>query len=82
MLLKNPNYKLNRELSLREIFDEAANALLESEIDISLSGSTATCILIKNNELISANLGDSRAILIKATESNRLLLYLEIISHF
>lgn len=39
--------------------------LLESEINTELSGSTVVCIFLYDNKILSFNVGDSRAILIK-----------------
>ena len=39
--------------------------MLESEIDMSLSGSTFVLCYVNNNTIYCANLGDSRAIIVE-----------------
>ena len=54
---------------IREIlwtsFSKTNEELFSSGIDISFSGSTTVALLILNNKLWCANVGDSRAILVK-----------------
>lgn len=49
--------------TLHESISELESNLIESSIDIELSGSTMIVIYIKNNTIYVSNIGDSRAIL-------------------
>ncbi|ORX91523.1 protein serine/threonine phosphatase 2C [Basidiobolus meristosporus CBS 931.73] len=59
----------NIEKAITQLF-HIANELLdeESAIDNYISGSTAVLVLVLNNQLVVANLGDSRAVLARDTE--------------
>ncbi|KRX02599.1 Protein phosphatase 2C (PP2C)-like domain [Pseudocohnilembus persalinus] len=49
--------------SLNLSFLQTSQALLESSIEVQYSGSTCVCVLIINNTIWSANVGDSRAVI-------------------
>lgn len=51
--------------ALINAFLKTNQQLLESEVDITFSGSTCVCVYIENNNLYCSNIGDSRAITIK-----------------
>jgi len=78
LLLSNKNYKDNLELALKETFlmaDEALRgiAIQEDKFSADLSGSTATIIVHRSNELCIAHVGDSRAVLSKMTTDGKLV---------
>lgn len=58
--------------ALDEVFDEVEQQIIQqSEVDVDLSGSTSVCILMHKNQLLCANVGDSRCILVKQGEVNK-----------
>jgi serine/threonine protein phosphatase PrpC len=78
LLLSNRNYRDNIELALKETFltaDEALRgiAVQEGRFSADLSGTTATIIVHRNNELTFAHVGDSRAVLSKMTTDGKLI---------
>ena len=56
--------------ALKESFERLNNDLHRSDIDSNFSGSTFTLILIKDQHVYSANVGDSRIILSSANRQN------------
>lgn len=63
-IVKRPEYKENHiEEALRQGFLDVDTAMLNEEsLKDELAGSTAVVVLIKNNKLYCANVGDSRAV--------------------
>ena len=53
----------NISRSFRNAFELTLRALIDSDIDISFSGSTAVFSFIHNRRIYTANVGDSRAII-------------------
>lgn len=56
---------LTIEKCLRNAFLKANKSLAESKIDTNMSGTTAVVVLLAENKIYCANVGDSRALLVK-----------------
>ena len=65
-----------REAFLKEAFKQAETRLKTSGIDYSNSGTCVVGVLIMGNILYSCNLGDSRAVLYRVTNKERLAIEL------
>ena len=68
LILSNPNLKLNVELALTQSFLKVNDALVAistktGKFSSSLSGTTATVVIQKNNNLYVAHVGDSRSVM-------------------
>jgi integrin-linked kinase-associated serine/threonine phosphatase 2C len=61
---------------LNDMFAKADKNLKTCGVDMDLSGTTCTCVLIKGETLFVANVGDSRAVLGRISETNRLAIEL------
>ncbi|XP_041970031.1 probable protein phosphatase 2C T23F11.1 isoform X1 [Aricia agestis] len=58
-----PEYHLgNIEEAMKQGFLDLDQAMLEEDMQEKVAGSTAVCVLIKDNTLYCANVGDSRAV--------------------
>lgn len=53
------------------VFLQTNKELLEGDINTELSGSTVVAVAIYNGKMLSFNVGDSRAILIKQVAAER-----------
>ena len=69
-LIIKDNYKL-----IRDIFNEIDNDILNNgkEFDVNLSGSTCTIIIQIGDNIICANVGDSKAILVYEDSTNEII---------
>mgnify|MGYP000882204467 CR=1 FL=1 len=68
LLLNDRNLYRNPPLALINSYDICHKKLMMSEIDVKFSGTTAITILIVGDKVISANAGDSRAIMGKLSK--------------
>eukprot|EP00826_Nyctotherus_ovalis_P027437 TRINITY_DN2144_c0_g1_i9.p1 TRINITY_DN2144_c0_g1~~TRINITY_DN2144_c0_g1_i9.p1 ORF type:complete len:286 (-),score=77.24 TRINITY_DN2144_c0_g1_i9:82-939(-) len=78
LLLSNKSYKDNLEIALKETFltaDEALRgiAVQEGKFSADLSGTTATVVVHRNDDLYFAHVGDSRAIMCKMNTDGKLI---------
>jgi serine/threonine protein phosphatase PrpC len=67
LLLSNENLHVDPELALRQAFQECSELVLNkerTELDCSISGTTATILCIFNQKAFVAHVGDSRAVLL------------------
>jgi len=71
ILSKQPLIKSDPSRSLRESFRILNETLQTSRIDISFSGTTCVSVLLHNNKVYCANVGDSRAILVSSSHGGR-----------
>ena len=79
-LVKNVSKPLEQELkannsfcdSIPKVFDKLQKGLTDSDINVACSGSTFVAVCVTSEEIICANVGDSRAIL--ARQSTTLLI--------
>lgn len=62
-LLKHPLLNTDVAAAFRDAFVETNVELHQSPIDDTMSGSTGIAVLMRNNTLYAANVGDSRAVL-------------------
>ncbi len=71
LLAQSPNFKHNIDAALRYALSTGEQELISNtDIDTTLSGSTAVVTVIRNDELIVANVGDSRIVrAVEVTES-------------
>ena len=53
------------KVSLNRAYYTTNHEVLASDVDTNLSGSTVCTVVIKGNKLYCANVGDSRAIIVK-----------------
>ncbi len=77
-LLTHPHYMNNLELALKESFkrvDEALRglALRQGQFSVFLSGTTATVLVHRGQDLCIAHVGDSRAVLAQYDGSNKVV---------
>lgn len=62
--------------ALAKSFEHTNKSLYnDSGIDIYFSGSTCVTVLIVGNKIFCANVGDSRAVLARETDGNKLIGY-------
>lgn len=66
----------DRENYMRKIFKNAEKKLKSSGIDYSNSGTCAISVYIQNSKVYIANLGDSRAVMYRVTQKERLAIEL------
>lgn len=76
-LVKNVSKCLEAELkshtlqdSIPKVFDKMQKGLTESDINVTCSGSTFVGVFIDSEEIVCANVGDSRAILARQSTKN------------
>ena len=53
-----------------KVYQKIQNSLVHSDINASCSGSTLVNVMVEGDEVICANVGDSRAILARQSKSN------------
>lgn len=56
------------EIHIKEAFEKVHREVLESEYNCELSGTTASVVIVNGNKLISAHVGDSKAVLGRRTQ--------------
>ncbi|CAD8064336.1 unnamed protein product [Paramecium sonneborni] len=64
------NKEDNKYKVIQKAFESTNKEIWDSETDTSLSGSTTVTVLIKKDQLWTANVGDSRAIICRNQEGN------------
>lgn len=69
-MLANPDFMKNPQKSIHDAIEHIQQVLENSFIDTGFSGSTLIALLILNNQIISSNIGDSRAILAKKNDNS------------
>lgn len=62
-LVESSLYSNPPEQALESALSQLSDKLLDSSIDTSYSGSTIVCVLVYGDQIICANIGDSRAIM-------------------
>ena len=61
--MADPNFENNIGLALTNAFELCHQKLLVADFDCKFSGTTSIVLLIEGNKIISANAGDSRAVM-------------------
>ncbi len=85
-ILTNQHLKQNVGTTLEESFkrtDETLHLLAEREgrFSVAASGTTCTTILIKEGEMYTAHVGDSRAILVQSSVESPDAVYVHVLTH-